>query len=443
MITDAVFQQRIGESPHTTQEEVIKCFNENASKEIVLCCGRRWGKSWIAGYLAAKVFSQGLSDIAEGKRESVKIWIVSPSYELSKKVFEYIVRFLRKIDKRIDQSISDRPFPQIKLSESVWIQCKSADNPTSLLGEELDLLIIDEAANIPNRIWFDYLMPTTISKMRDCKTIFISTPRGNNWFHDVWLKNKENGSSFHFTSLDGVNTTQETWNRLKEVNPTAFFKQNYEAAFLDGADTVFRGVKNIIRAECLVEKINEPHIVGIDLAQVNDYTVLTVVGKISHKVRFIDRFNRIPYPLQIKRIIETIRKYGAKPIIDSNNIGLAICDELRAQGIQPFDFKISGTVSQDQEKKGSKEELIEKLSLDIENRNIFIPPDDTLIDELESYAYNMTDFGRKRYSAPDGMHDDMVISLALANWGLMGKTKQENVEASRSMPAKNKSFQYK
>ena len=60
-----------------------------------------------------------------------------------------------------------------------------------MLGEELDLLIIDEAANISQKIWFDYLLPTTASKTRQGKTIFISTPRGKNWFYDLYIKAKE------------------------------------------------------------------------------------------------------------------------------------------------------------------------------------------------------------------------------------------------------------
>jgi hypothetical protein len=39
-----------------------------------------------------------------------------------------------------------------------------------------------------------------------------------------------------------------------------------------------------------------------------------------------------------------------------------------------------------------------------------------MIDELERYQYEITESGLVRYGAPDGFHDDTVISLALANW---------------------------
>jgi hypothetical protein len=129
--------------------------------------------------------------------------------------------------------MTDKPAPQLKLLESIWIQCKSATEPQSLLGEELDMLVLDEAANISKRIWTDYLMATTASKERKCQSFFIGTPRGKNWFYDLWLQAKENNAAFHFTSLDGVSINQEEWDRLKDISPKDMFQQNFEATFLD------------------------------------------------------------------------------------------------------------------------------------------------------------------------------------------------------------------
>jgi len=40
-----------------------------------------------------------------------------------------------------------------------------------------------------------------------------------------------------------------------------------------------------------------------------------------------------------------------------------------------------------------------------------------MIRELENYEYEISETGVVKYSAPDGFHDDCVVSLALANWG--------------------------
>jgi hypothetical protein len=42
---------------------------------------------------------------------------------------------------------------------------------------------------------------------------------------------------------------------------------------------------------------------------------------------------------------------------------------------------------------------------------------DQLYNELDYFEYKLTSGGRLTYSAPKGLHDDMVMALALANWG--------------------------
>jgi hypothetical protein len=58
--------------------------------------------------------------------------------------------------------------------------------------------------------------------------------------------------------------------------------------------------------------------------------------------------------------------------------------------------------------------LIDNLALAFEQEKISIPQDDILISELESYEMERLPGGTFRYSAPPGLHDDTVISLALA-----------------------------
>jgi len=438
-MNETLLQKKIDFIPHKGQLDVLKC----KARIICICAGRRWGKSAVCAYLVVRTFLQGLMDVEDGKRKSVKIWIVAPTYDLSKKVFDYVVTFLLAWDKSYSKYIKNRPYPTVRFSHNVWIECRSADNPKGLLGEELDFLIIDEAANVVQSIWYDYLMPATAAKGRNCQTIFISTPRGKNWFYELYLKAKDTKSAFHFTSKDGVSITEKEWQRLKENSPHDYFSQNYEATFLENAVSVFRKVRDII-GDCLHEpEVYHRYVIGVDLAQIEDFTVLTVIDKQTHNVVALDRFQKIPYPLQIDRIEQLARRYNqAKVIVELNAIGIAVADELRAREVNVQDFRTVGTISEDIEKAGSKEKMVNKLAVDIEQRNLTIPDDKILIDELEAYAYEITPSGHYRYGAPEGYHDDAVISLALANWALKGKTKKRNVEAAKAMPSRPRKFQY-
>jgi len=67
---------------------------------------------------------------------------------------------------------------------------------------------------------------------------------------------------------------------------------------------------------------------------------------------------------------------------------------------------------------GSKQALIDSLVLAIEGKTIAYPEIPQLLNELEIYEYEMTRAGNVRMNAPSGYHDDCVISLALAIWGL-------------------------
>jgi len=439
-VTDKEFQKKIDFKLHDYQLEVAAC----DEREIVICAGRRWGKSAICGYAVARKFLRLWKEVSEGKRDSIKIWIVAPTYELSRKVYAYVVKFLLKVDPKIKRFMTDRPAPQIKLSEGIWIQCKSTTEPQSLLGEELDMLVLDEAACISKRIWFDYLIPTTMSKDRNCQSFFISTPRGKNWFYDLWMRAKEKDAAFHYTSLDGVSITQEEWDRIKESSPKDLFQQNFEATFLEESASVFRGIREIVSPNCLSEpKGGQNYIMGVDLAQINDFTVIFVLDKATNRIVFKDRFHKLSYPLQVKRIYETAMKYNnAKIILELNNVGVAIANTLQEQGARVEGFKTVGTISKDFEKKGSKQQAIEKLAVDIEHRNLTIPDWDILIDELSVFGCELTGSGNIKYGAPEGMHDDCVMALAFANWGLQSKSKIEYIKAKRSIPNKRKIFQY-
>lgn len=193
----------------------------------------------------------------------------------------------------------------------------------------------------------------------------------------------------------------------------------------DGVSQVFHGVDKIVSIAEFPLAPNEQYsyVLGVDLARSVDYTVLTVVNKQLKRVVYWERLesdNRTSWNYQVERIEAVSNKYHrALVVLDSSGVGDPIAENLMRRNVNLYH-----TQTDTKETPGvkftsiSKENLIEKLKVAIELEMIWIPNIKILIDELKEYETELLPSGRYRYSAPDGRHDDCVISLALAVWGM-------------------------
>ena len=142
---------------------------------------------------------------------------------------------------------------------------------------------------------------------------------------------------------------------------------------------------------------------GVDLAKYIDFTVITVLNEQNQLVYF-DRFQQLDWVFQKKMIKQVADIYKANVVLDSTGLGDPIFDDLSRTGMNVLSYKI--TIQ-------SKKELIENLSLMIQQQKITFPDIPELINELKIFGYKQLERGFQ-YSAPEGYHDDCVISLALA-----------------------------
>lgn len=417
-VSDTKLQAIIKWEPHKNQKLILAC-NE---REVIIAAGRRFGKSAICAYLALKILIQ----------DNKKVWIVAPSYDLTNKVFDYVVKWYLRFAPEQAVGISYRPTPKIKTPGGSILECKSTENPTGLLGEEVDLEIIDEASRISRHIYDTYLYPVTSS--RKGRIFSISTPYGKDHFYEKWLMAKQNNAAFQFTSLDGVSVDEEEWSLMQKRLPEQVFKQEYMALFLEDAASVFRNVLSLVDPTCLeLPRKDRRYVMGVDLGKVNDFTVLTMVDTYSHKVVAWERFKELDYFFQEQRINNLANQYNkARVIMDVSQAGGPIVESLRRRGVNIDDYKFTNK---------SKNELVEKLSLFIDNKGILVPDNAILLDELSAFSYQISDSRNIRYGAPEGLHDDAVISLALAVWGIQTPKKEDPLHIVREKP-KTKVYEY-
>ncbi len=101
----------------------------------------------------------------------------------------------------ISQIAQQIPGVEIKLADQLVVlpgggsvQVRSADNPQSLRGEGLDGLVMDECAFIQEAAWNEALRPALSDKLG--WALFISTPKGRNWFWRLWVRGQEGGEEW-------------------------------------------------------------------------------------------------------------------------------------------------------------------------------------------------------------------------------------------------------
>ena len=138
---------------------------------------------------------------------------------------------------------------------------------------------------------------------------------------------------------------------------------------------------------------------GIDLAKYTDYTVIVGLDA-SNCVAYCERF-QADWGQTQQRIIQLVQNTPA--FIDSTGVGDPVVEQIQRACSRAQGFKFTSQ---------SKQQLIEGLVLAVQRTEIRFP-EDPIGYEMESFEYEYTRTG-VRYSAPSGLHDDCVCSLALA-----------------------------
>ena len=254
--------------------------------------------------------------------------------------------------------------------------------------------------------------------------IFNFTPRGKNHAWELLQKAKDNPKWFtQVLTVDDTNViSKEILDEERGGNTEAFFNQEYYCAFTENAGQYFRRIReNTYDGEAVVEDSHEFQL-GVDLAKYQDYTVLTPFDLNTFKAHGQERFNQIDWVLQKARIeASALRHNNARLKIDRSGVGDPVVEDLRARGLNIGDDDAISFTEQ------VRSNLLNNLAILLEQDKIKIPNDEGLIAELESFQYTLTERGKIKVMCPEGMHDDRVMSLALAVHGVaepFGTTKR-------------------
>lgn len=366
--------------PHAAQQAVLN----STARFRVMMCGRRFGKSLI---------SQDIS-IDHGINKEYVAYI-TPTYQLGKIFFQEIIKALpQEIYRKSEADLV------INFITGGSIRFFTGERLDAMRGLKFHLVIIDEASYIPNlQDGWNNSIRSTLTDFRG-KAIFLSTPKGRNFFYSLYMKTDEpDWESFKFTTYDNPHIDPTEIDAAKAQLPHSVFEQEYMANPMENAANPF-GAEHI--RKCTKPLSTQPiEYYGIDLAKSVDWTVIIGMDRTGQVVSF-HRFQKDW--LQTKETIIDVVPKNKPVIIDSTGVGDAIVEDLQKHFNAMHGFKYTST---------SKQQLMESLASSIHKGEISYP-EGAIKDELEIFEYLFTSTG-VRYSAPQGFHDDCVNALALAN----------------------------
>ena len=199
------------------QREIL----DSPARFKVVAAGRRFGKSYASIAALAK----------HARFPNKKCLYIAPSYRMGKQIiYDDLLAFLRERRWLKKVNVSELTFTLVNGSQ---IMIRSADNPDSIRGIGVDFVVIDEAADIPrlDDTWKAVIRPTLSD--REGHALIIGSPKGRNYFYDMYNTVETDWQSWQFTTLAGGNVSEEEIEAAKKDLDDRTFRQEFLAEWID------------------------------------------------------------------------------------------------------------------------------------------------------------------------------------------------------------------
>jgi len=344
------------------------------------------------------------------------VWWVAPYQDVAMIGWR---RFLNLIPEMVIKKvhIKDRRIDMVN-DASIWF--KSGDNQNALVGEGLDFLVLDEAARLREKTFYETLRPNLDDPDHLGHCMAISTPKSFNWFHGIFMRGQDDGKVWqswrrpYKDMMAGFPTWGNPYIRPRDLVqaktlPERVYYQEYASCFLSDLGEVFRNILGAVKGDLLKGPLEgAEYVAGIDWGRASSYTVVSVLDVSTGQLVAYDRFRKSSWKLQVKRVAKLLRDYRAFGLADASGLGDPVHEMLEAEYDNVRPFKITAP---------TKADIIENLALMIDKKEITYPDIPELTNELSMFGMQQRS-NSVSYKAPRGQTDDFVISLALAAWQL-------------------------
>lgn len=384
-----------GSDLHPGQSRVVDAILGPA-KYVTCVAPRQTGKSFVAQQIIlywALTFP------------GAKIFWIAPTYAQARKPFDELYEGIAAAG--VIKSANRSNF-ELKFKNGSVVYFKSVERPDNIRGFTADFMICDESAYYGEDAWTSVLKPIMLVKGK--KVLFISTPRGKNWFYNMY----QYGLSAEYPDYATIRmhyhenpfVDQAEIEEAKRTLPEHIYQAEYEGSFVDSGQTVFTNLD-----QCTFHKWPKQSgrvYMGVDLGRQGDFTVATVMDD-AGRVLEIYRDNQKEWHTMIDNIVKLAKKWQAQVLVEANSIGDVVYEQIKRQWPKTEPFNTTSS---------SKQQIIESLIVAFNKQEIQIPSRElfgALRFELEVFEYKYSPTARTvQYTAPNGLHDDTVMSLAIA-----------------------------
>lgn len=166
----AVLMRNFGLDPDPWQAEVL----EGRHSRLLLNCSRQAGKSTVVA---------ALSLLESIWASNILVLLLSRSHRQSRELFRQVLEFHRRLEKVSEERQTAN---ELQLTNHSRIVCLPCSEATIRGYANVNLLVIDEAARVPDDLYRAVRPMLAVSKGR---LICLSTPYGKRgFFYDAWTR---------------------------------------------------------------------------------------------------------------------------------------------------------------------------------------------------------------------------------------------------------------